>query len=187
MLSILLSLFLIIFSISIFQINLGTVLEVQSDAAERWQLSFQDPATPIMEGIEHFHNDLMFFIITIAVFVTWILYRALVLFNKENLPDVHSVEGREAAMSNYSNGVYHHTLLEVVWTSIPALILAIIAVPSFALLYSMEEFVEPSLSVKVTGHQWYWCYEFSNCKEPNLAQLIEGKKYYPKNNDDWER
>ena len=92
MLSILLSLFLIIFSISIFQINLGTVLEVQSDAAERWQLSFQDPATPIMEGIEHFHNDLMFFIITIAVFVTWILYRALVLFNKENLPDVHSVE-----------------------------------------------------------------------------------------------
>ena len=177
MLSILLSLFLIIFSISIFQINLGTVLEVQSDAAERWQLSFQDPATPIMEGIEHFHNDLMFFIITIAVFVTWILYRVLVLFNKENLPDVHSVEGREAAMSNYSNGVYHHTLLEVVWTSIPALILAIIAVPSFALLYSMEEFVEPSLSVKVTGHQWYWCYEFSNCKEPNLAQLIEGKKY----------
>ena len=137
MLSILLSLFLIIFSISIFQINLGTVLEVQSDAAERWQLSFQDPATPIMEGIEHFHNDLMFFIITIAVFVTWILYRALVLFNKENLPDVHSVEGREAAMSNYSNGVYHHTLLEVVWTSI-ALILAIIAVPSFALLHSME-------------------------------------------------
>ena len=61
MLFIVLSLSLIIFSISIFQINLGTVLEVQSDAAERWQVSFQDPATPIMEGIEHFHNDLMFF------------------------------------------------------------------------------------------------------------------------------
>ena len=98
-------------------------------------------------------------------------------FKKDNLPDVHALEGREAAMLSYSNGVYHHTLLEVIWTSIPALILAVIAVPSFALLYSMEEFVEPSLSVKVTGHQWYWCYEFSNCKESNLAQLIEGKKY----------
>ena len=168
MLSILLSLFLIIFSISIFQINLGTVLEVQSDAAERWQLSFQDPATPIMEGIEHFHNDLMFFIITIAIFVTWILYRSIVLFKKDNLPDVHALEGREAAMLSYSNGVYHHTLLEVIWTSIPALILAVIAVPSFALLYSMEEFVEPSLSVKVTGHQWYWCLNFQIVKSLTL-------------------
>jgi len=46
-------------------------------------------------------------------------------------------------------------MIEVVWTSLPAMILALIAAPSFALLYSMEEFVEPSLSVKVTGHQWY--------------------------------
>jgi len=56
-------------------------------------------------------------------------------------------------MENYKTGVYHHTLIEVVWTTIPAIILAVMAVPSFALLYSMEEFVEPSLSVKVTGHQ----------------------------------
>ena len=41
----------------------------------------------------------------------------------------------------------------------------LIAVPSFALLYSIEEFIEPSLTVKCTGHQWYWCYEYSNCKE----------------------
>ena len=147
------------------------------DAAEPWQLGFQDAATPVMEGIINLHHDLMFFIITIAISVTWLLYRSIVLFKKDNLPDVHALEGREAAMLSYSNGVYHHTLLEVIWTSIPALILAVIAVPSFALLYSMEEFVEPSLSVKVTGHQWYWCYEFSNCKESNLAQLIEGKKY----------
>jgi hypothetical protein len=75
-------------------------------------------------------------------------------------------------MEVYKNGVYHHTMLEIVWTTIPAIILAIIAVPSFALLYSMEEFVEPSLSVKVTGHQWYWCYEYSNCKEPGLGNFV---------------
>ena len=68
-------------------------------------------------------------------------------------------------------------MLEIIWTTIPAIILAIIAVPSFALLYSMEEFVEPSLSVKVTGHQWYWCYEYSNCKEPGLGEFIDNKKY----------
>ena len=67
--------------------------------------------------------------------------------------------------------------LEIIWTVIPSIILLILAIPSFALLYSMEEFVEPRLSVKVTGHQWYWCYEYSNCKEPGLGEFIDGKKY----------
>jgi len=160
-----------------FMVNLGKTNEAYSDAAERWQIGFQDPATPIMEGIEHFHNDLMFFIVIIAVFVTWLLFRCISLFKKNNVSDVHSLDGRLNSVEFYSKGVYHHTLLEVIWTSVPALILAIIAVPSFALLYSMEEFVEPSLSVKVTGHQWYWCYEYSSCKEPGLAEFIDGKKY----------
>jgi len=106
-----------------------------------------------MEGIEHFHNDLIFFVIVIAVFVTWLLFRCFQLFSTDQVDDVHSLNGRSDHVNAYSNGVYHHTLLEVVWTSIPALILIVIAVPSFALLYSMEEFVEPSLSVKVTGNQ----------------------------------
>jgi heme/copper-type cytochrome/quinol oxidase subunit 2 len=90
---------------------------------------------------------------------------------------VNELSDRILNIENYKNGVYHHTLLEVVWTTIPAIILAIIAVPSFALLYSMEEFVEPSLTVKVTGHQWYWCYEYGNCKEPGLGEFIDNKKY----------
>ena len=53
-----------------FLVNLVSINEVCSDAAERWQLSFQDSATPIMEGIEHFHNDIMFFVVVIAIFVT---------------------------------------------------------------------------------------------------------------------
>ena len=53
----------------------------------------------------------------------------------------------------------------------------IIAVPSFALLYSIEEFVEPSLTIRCTGHQWYWCYEYSNCKDVDLAEHINGYKF----------
>jgi cytochrome c oxidase subunit 2 len=48
---------------------------------------------------------------------------------------------------------------------------------SFALLYSLEELVEPSLTVKVTGNQWYWSYEYSNCKNPDIAEHIDGKKF----------
>ena len=69
-----------------FSVNLGNVNEVCSDAAERWQMSFQDPASPIMEGIEHFHNDLMFFIVIIFVFVSWLLF--LQLFSTNNCFDV---------------------------------------------------------------------------------------------------
>jgi len=171
-----------------FLVNLVKINEVHSDAAERWQWSFQDPATPIMEGIEHFHNDLMFFIVIIAIFTTWLLVRCISLFAKNDIIDTNSLDGRLNSINFYSNGVYHHTLLEVIWTSVPALILAVIAVPSFALLYSMEEFVEPSLSVKVTGHQWYWCYEYSSCKEPGLSEFIDGKKYesYMVKSDDLE-
>ena len=160
-----------------FLVNLVNVSEVFSDAAERWQMSFQDPASPVMEGIEHFHNDLMFFIVIIFIFVSWLLFRCLQLFSTDEASNVNSLDHRVSLMGDYTSGVYHHTLLEVVWTALPALILAVIAVPSFALLYSMEEFVEPSLSIKVTGHQWYWCYEYSNCKEPGLAEFIDGKKY----------
>jgi cytochrome c oxidase subunit 2 len=53
----------------------------------------------------------------------------------------------------------------------------IIAIPSFALLYSMEEFIEPTLTVKCTGHQWYWCYEYSNCKKSEIAEHIDGVKF----------
>jgi len=172
---------------------LGTVLEsfiqnlihlnnlvgkkVLLDAAEPWQLGFQDPATPTMEGVIIFHDDLMFFIVVIMVFVMWVLYRCVVLFNVSEKAPLNSVEDRLNEMKIYSEGVYHNTTIEIIWTMIPAFILAIIAIPSFALLYSMEELVEPTLSIKVTGHQWYWCYEYSTFKNPDLAEHIEGLKF----------
>jgi cytochrome c oxidase subunit 2 len=116
------------------------------DLAEPWQMNFQDPATPVLEGIIDFHNDLMILLTIIGVAVIWVLYRAVVLF-----------EGNP----NPSNTV-HGTTLEMIWTIIPAVILMFVAVPSFALLYSIDEILDPSLTLKVVGHQWYWSYEYSD-------------------------
>jgi cytochrome c oxidase subunit 2 len=127
------------------------------DMAEPWQLGFQDPATPVMEGIIHFHNDLMFSLVLIVVFVSWMLARVLFLFNEK--------------FNKKPATFVHGSTIEIIWTSIPALILLILAVPSFALLYSMDEVIDPVITLKVIGSQWYWSYEYSdnlNMKEEPL-------------------
>jgi len=118
------------------------------DAAVPWQLGFQDPATPIMEGIINFHNHIMFFLVIIGLFVCWLLYRCIVLYSWSNNPTV----------DNFT----HSTKLEIIWTIVPALVLMVIAIPSFALLYSMDEMLDPAITLKVVGHQWYWSYEYSD-------------------------
>ena len=118
------------------------------DVAESWGLNFQDPATPIMEGIMEFHNHLMFFIVLIAIFTSWVLGRCIYFYN----------ENRNSNPEMFT----HSTPLEIVWTIAPALILLFIAIPSFALLYSMDEMIDPALTLKVIGHQWYWSYEYSD-------------------------
>jgi heme/copper-type cytochrome/quinol oxidase subunit 2 len=65
--------------------------------------------------------------------------------------------------------VVHAPILEIVWTLIPAIILVFVAIPSFSLLYSMDEIVEPLLTIKVIGHQWYWSYEFL---DPNILYKL---------------
>lgn len=133
------------------------------DASHPWQVGFQDPATPIMEGIIFFNGLLMAFMLFIACLVGWLLYKSLTLFNE----------------ATHKNAVdfNHSTLLEVVWTIIPAGILMIISVPSYNLLYAMDEVIDPSLTIKVVGHQWYWSYECSDfevspvIKQDNLNQV----------------
>jgi len=119
-----------------------------SDVAEPWQLGFQDPATPIMEGIINLHHDLMFFICVISIFVSWMLFRTLWFFDSKN--------------NKQSSSLTHGTLIEIAWTLTPALILFVIAIPSFSLLYAMDEIISPTITIKTIGHQWYWSYEYSD-------------------------
>jgi cytochrome c oxidase subunit 2 len=118
------------------------------DAPENWQIGFQDPATPIMEGVINLHHDLMFFIVLVSIFVTWMLMRTLWYF--------------EQTQNTIPSTLTHGTFIEIIWTITPALILLIIAIPSFSLLYAMDEIISPAITIKTLGHQWYWSYEYSD-------------------------
>ena len=58
--------------------------------------------------------------------------------------------------------ITEHTLIEIIWTIIPSIILVLIAIPSFALLYAMDEVIDPKLTVKAVGYQWFWSYEYAH-------------------------
>lgn len=138
-----------------FYINLWNVSFC--DSAEPWQLGFQDPATPIMEGIINLHHDLMFFVCVISIFVTWMLLRTIWLF--------------ESSQNKIPSNTSHGILIEIIWTTTPALILLVIAIPSFSLLYAMDEIVSPTITIKALGHQWYWSYEYSDYVDENYESI----------------
>jgi cytochrome c oxidase subunit 2 len=118
------------------------------DAPEAWQLGFQDPATPAVEGMIFFHNYIMLFLIVIGLFTVWMLYKIIISFNEDTF--------RKAEKFT------HSSVLEIIWTILPAIVLLVIAIPSFTLLYSLDELIDPVVTLKIVGHQWYWSYEYSD-------------------------
>ena len=120
------------------------------DSSVAWQMNFQDAASPVMEGIINLHHDLMFFITFILFFVLVVMARTLIYFN-DNSP-----------YAGIASSVVHGTTIEIIWTVIPSLILIVVALPSFALLYSIDEMIDPALTIKCVGHQWYWSYEYGD-------------------------
>ena len=129
---------------------------------EFWQTTLQEPASITMEGILIFNKHLMFLLTLIILTVAWIVVYTLYYFLEFN--------------NKYESKFVHSTELEIVWTTIPAVILIILAVPSFSLLYAMDEIAEPEISLKVLGHQWFWSYEisdFNSCQksEQNLKYV----------------
>ena len=120
-----------------------------ADVPLAWGLYFQDGASPSFEGIVELHNRIMFYLVLILFGVSWVLVSIMINFNKSQNPLVY----------RYLN---HGTLIELIWTVGPALVLVAIAFPSFKLLYLMDEVIDPAMTVKVTGHQWYWQYEYAD-------------------------
>jgi cytochrome c oxidase subunit 2 len=119
------------------------------DIAEAWQLGFQDPASPVMEEIINFHHTVMTYLTFILVGVLWIIIETIRSYAKTNKFIAHKY-------------LIHGTLLEIVWTITPAIILILIAFPSFKLIYLIDEVIDAAITVKVVGHQWYWSYEYSD-------------------------
>lgn len=122
---------------------------IKWDVSEAYQLGFQDPASPVMEGIVNFHNYVMIYIVFIVVGSFWMLTSILIEYSKSNRVISHKY-------------LIHGTTIEIIWTVTPAIILVLIAFPSFKLIYLMDEVVDPAITVKVIGHQWYWSYEYSD-------------------------
>lgn len=133
--------------------------------------SFQDSASPIMEGIVNLHNYIFFYLIVILVFVLFMVYNILtVYFFYVNFPAQSSeLLFRYTILKNLK--IVHGTWLEIIWTIVPSIILVLIAIPSFALLYSMDEVINPSLTLKVIGYQWYWAYEYSDYNSKSRNSL----------------
>jgi cytochrome c oxidase subunit 2 len=120
-----------------------------NDAPHVWQYGFQDSAAPAFTGIVTLHNTIAFYIIVLCFIVFWALTSVIYYYGSNRNPIAYK----------YLN---HGTIVELVWTITPALILIAIAFPSFRLLYLMDEVISPTLTIKVVGHQWYWSYELSD-------------------------
>ena len=126
--------------------NFIKIINYYKDGVEVNQLSFQDGASPICEQLIFFHDDIMFIIVVILVLVGWMM--------------ISAINNR-----HYYKYLVEGTTIEIIWTIIPAIILVFIAFPSLQILYSMDEVINPSLTIKAIGHQWYWSYEYSDLEE----------------------
>jgi cytochrome c oxidase subunit 2 len=118
----------------------------QAAQPEPWQMNFQPAASPLMERIANFHDLLLVIITLICIVVLALLVYVCVKFRA----DRHPIPSRRT----------HNTLLEVVWTAVPVLILVIIAIPSFRLLYYADVVPDTDMTIKAIGRQWYWSYEY---------------------------
>jgi cytochrome c oxidase subunit 2 len=111
-----------------------------------WGTNFQPAVTPVMERIEAFHTQLLYIITAICVFVLILLVWVVIRFNQRANPT--------------PSKSHHNTILEIVWTVVPVIILVFIAVPSFRLLYFQAVVPKPDVVVKAIGKQWFWTYEY---------------------------
>lgn len=125
---------------------LGVAHAAYADKPTPWQLDFQQPATPVSQAIVSLHNEVLVIITLITLFVVGLLLFVIVRFNAKR----HPVAAKTT----------HNAVLEVLWTVVPVLILVLIAVPSFKLLYFEGHNAHAEMTIKITGHQWYWTYDY---------------------------
>jgi cytochrome c oxidase subunit 2 len=111
-----------------------------------WQMGFPDSYTPLMQHVASLHDLLLVIITLISLFVAALLLYVIFRFHASRNPTPSTIT--------------HNTVLEIAWTIIPILILVVIAIPSFRLLYYGDKAADAAMTVKVTGHQWYWQYEY---------------------------
>ena len=111
-----------------------------------WEVDFQTALSPSMERIVDFNLMVTIIIVIITAFVFALMAWIVIRYNKKRNP--------------VPSKTTHNTMLEVIWTVVPVIILLVIAVPSFRLLYFTDKVAEADMTLKAIGHQWYWSYEY---------------------------
>jgi len=111
-----------------------------------WAIDLQNPVTTVAKDVYSMHSFVTILMALITIFVLglliWVCYRY------------------SAKKNSQPSKTVHNTLVEILWTAIPVLILVVIAIPSFKLLYKQDVIPEPDLTIKAIGYQWYWGYEY---------------------------
>jgi len=130
-----------------------------------WQLGFQHAATPVMEQITWFHDFLLYLVTAITLFVLVLLVIVIVRFNAKANP--------------VPSKTTHNTLIEVIWTVVPVVILTAIAVPSFKLLFLQTIIPVADVTIKATGKQWFWSYAYPDAKFEFDSLMLQDKDRKP--------
>ena len=127
-----------------------------------WQLGLQEAASPVMVDVTRFHDFLLWITSAITLFVLILLVIVMVRFNAR----AHPTPSRTT----------HNTVIELIWTIVPVVILVAIAVPSFRLLFLELDAPKPDLTIKATGKQWYWSYNYPDNGNFEFDSLIVDEK-----------
>jgi cytochrome c oxidase subunit 2 len=139
------------FAFGLFALACFAALGLGVDAAlaaapEPWRTGLQEPATQLAREIDSLHNALLYIITAISVFVLVLLIYVMWRFSEKRNPNPSRTS--------------HNTLIEVLWTVIPVVILVGVAVPSLKLLYHGDVIPKADMTIKAIGHQWYWSYNY---------------------------
>jgi cytochrome c oxidase subunit 2 len=140
----------------------GGMAQAAGGQPSPWELSFQQSGSPVMDSIVSFHDFLLYIITAITLFVLALLLVVIFRFNARANP--------------VPSKTTHNTLLEVLWTVVPVLILVIIAVPSFRLLFTQLNVPPADVTVKATGKQWFWSYSYPDAGGFEFDSLLLSDK-----------
>jgi cytochrome c oxidase subunit 2 len=110
-----------------------------------YKFDFLDSGSYILDGIVSLHDHIIYYELIILILVFWMLVSVILKRNSFILKDLNK-----------------GSLIEIIWTLIPGVILVLIALPSFRLLYLMDDFLDTNISVKIIGNQWYWSYNYKD-------------------------
>ena len=133
-----------------------------ADKPEPWQITMQEPVTPVADKLQDLHTLIMYIITATVLFVMALLGYVAWRFR--------------AKVNPTPSRTTHHTVIEILWTVLPVVILLVIAVPSFKLLYFQETTPKSDLTLKVTGLQWYWHYAYPDNGDFGFDSTIVDEK-----------